>query len=46
VPGKSLERVTESGAPASRATGVRFVRMEGDAAVFTVQSGRYSFVAR
>jgi alpha-L-rhamnosidase len=46
VPAKSLERVTESGVPASRSTGVRFVRMEGDAAVFTVQSGTYSFVAR
>ena len=46
VPAKSLERVTESGTPASRATGVRFVRMEGNAAVYTVQSGRYSFVAR
>jgi alpha-L-rhamnosidase len=46
VPAKSLQRVTESGVPASRATGVRFVRMDRDAAVFTVQSGRYSFVAR
>jgi alpha-L-rhamnosidase len=46
VPAKSLERVTESGAPATRSNGVRFVRMEGYAAVFTVQSGTYHFVAR
>ena len=41
--GEESRAVTESGVPASRSTGVRFVRMEGDAAVFTVQSGRYSF---
>ena len=46
VPAKGVERVTESGAPASRSNGVHFVRMEGDAAVFSVQSGTYSFVAR
>ncbi|HEY2825844.1 MAG TPA: alpha-L-rhamnosidase C-terminal domain-containing protein, partial [Gemmatimonadales bacterium] len=46
VPAKSVDRVTESGVPASRANGVRFVRMEGDAAVFTVRSGRYRFEAR
>ncbi len=43
VPAKSLEQVTESGVPASRALGVRFVRMEGDAAVFYVESGKYTF---
>ena len=43
---KALTRVTESGMPASRANGVRFVRMEGDAAVFEVQSGSYRFSAR
>ena len=46
VPAKGVERVTESGGPASRSNGVHFVRMEGDAAVFAVQSGTYSFVAR
>jgi alpha-L-rhamnosidase len=46
VPAKSVERVTENGVPASRSTGVRFVRMEGDAAVFEVESGTYSFVSR
>jgi alpha-L-rhamnosidase len=46
VPAKSAERVMESGRPAIRSNGVRFVRMDGDAAVFTVQSGTYSFVVR
>jgi alpha-L-rhamnosidase len=46
VPAKAVENVTESGAPARRSNGVHFVGMEGDAAVFTVQSGTYSFVAR
>lgn len=46
VPAKSVARVTESGVPASRAAGVRFVRMDGGAAVFEVQSGSYRFSAR
>jgi len=46
VPTKDVDRVTESGVPARRSTGVQFVRMEGDAAVFTVQSGTYRFVVR
>ena len=46
VPAKSADRVTENGVPASRSTGVRFLRMEGDAAVFSVQSGSYTFIAR
>jgi alpha-L-rhamnosidase len=46
VPAKSADRVMEGGRPASRSSGVRFVRMEGEAAVFAVQSGTYSFVAR
>jgi alpha-L-rhamnosidase len=46
VPAKSVESVTEGGAPASRAAGVRFVKMESGAAVFSVGSGTYHFVAR
>jgi alpha-L-rhamnosidase len=46
VPAKSLESVSEGGVPANKAAGVRFVRMEGDAAVFLVQSGTYRFAAR
>jgi alpha-L-rhamnosidase len=46
VRAKSIERVTESGRPARTSKGVQFVRMDGDAAVFNVQSGVYTFVAR
>jgi alpha-L-rhamnosidase len=46
VPAKSVERITEGGAPASQAKGVRFVGMDGGAAVFMVGSGKYSFATR
>jgi alpha-L-rhamnosidase len=46
VPSKDAERITESGVPARQSPGVQFVRMDGDAAVFTVQSGTYRFVVR
>ena len=35
--------VTESGIPAIKAEGVKFLRMENDAAVYEVVSGCYSF---
>jgi alpha-L-rhamnosidase len=44
VPAASADRVTESAVAADRAPGVRFVRMEGDAAVYRVGSGTYRFV--
>ena len=44
VPATGMEHVSEGGTPAAQANGVHFVRMEGDAAVFTVGSGKYSFV--
>jgi alpha-L-rhamnosidase len=46
VPAKSADSVTESDQPASRAAGVRFVKMDDGAAVFHVTSGKYRFVAR
>jgi alpha-L-rhamnosidase len=46
VPAQDAESVKENAKPASRADGVEFLRMEGDAAVFKVQAGRYSFEAR
>jgi alpha-L-rhamnosidase len=46
VPAKDVERITESGVPARQAPGVQFVRMDADAAVFTVQSGKFRFVVR
>jgi alpha-L-rhamnosidase len=45
IPARSKKAVTESGKPASSASGVKFLRMEGDRAVFEVGSGDYSFVA-
>ena len=35
--------MTESGKPANGAKGVKFVTSEGGAAVFEVESGKYSF---
>jgi alpha-L-rhamnosidase len=43
VPARTAEGITESGKPASKAEGVRFLRMEKDFAVFEVGSGRYDF---
>ncbi|MDF9811724.1 alpha-L-rhamnosidase [Streptomyces sp. SPB162] len=43
VPATSRWTVTESGRPADKAKGVRFLRMENGAAVFEVGSGTYSF---
>jgi alpha-L-rhamnosidase len=45
VPAASPAGVSESGKPADKAPGVRFVRAEGGAAVFEVGSGRYEFVS-
>jgi alpha-L-rhamnosidase len=46
VPARAAASVTEGSGPASSAAGVRFVRMDGDAAVFEVSSGRYRFGTR
>jgi alpha-L-rhamnosidase len=35
--------VTEGGKPAGSAEGVKFLRMDGDAAVFEVGAGQYRF---
>jgi hypothetical protein len=45
VPTKDVTTVTESGQPAARSVGVRFVRMENGFAVYEVDSGRYDFVS-
>jgi alpha-L-rhamnosidase len=42
VPAKNQD-VTESGSPADKAEGVRFIEMRDDAAVFEVTSGSYEF---
>ena len=45
VPARSEQSVTEGGGPASKAAGVKFLRMEDGAAVFEVVSGKYEFLA-
>jgi len=43
VPASDPAQVTESGLPAARAPGVRFLRREAGRAVFAVGSGAYAF---
>lgn len=43
VPASGAATVTEGDRPASEAPGVRFLRMERDAAVFEVEAGNYVF---
>ncbi|MEU1000339.1 family 78 glycoside hydrolase catalytic domain [Streptomyces tibetensis] len=43
VPAGTRQAVTEGSRPADKAEGVRFLRMEGGAAVFEVGSGSYDF---
>ena len=43
VPAKDAAGVTESGKPAGEAKGVKFLRMENNAAVYAVGSGSYQF---
>jgi hypothetical protein len=45
IPASSESAVTESGVPASRADGVKFVWMKDGRAVFAVGSGAYHFVS-
>ncbi|MBL7189776.1 MAG: glycoside hydrolase family 78 protein [Phycisphaerae bacterium] len=46
VPAKNVESVTESGKPVNKADGIKFLRMEGGSALFTVGSGSYKFISR
>ena len=43
VPAKDAAVVTESGKPADKAKGVKFLRMENNAAVYEIGSGTYQF---
>ena len=43
VPAKDAAGVTESGKPALKAVGVKFLRMEDGAAMYEVGSGTYRF---
>lgn len=46
IPARSKSTVLESGKPATKAKGVRFVRMEKDRAVFLIGSGTYRFESK
>jgi alpha-L-rhamnosidase len=43
VPAKAAEGVTENGKPTAKADGVKYLRMENNAAVYAVGSGTYRF---
>ena len=43
VPAADRRQITESGQKASSARNVKFIKMEGDYAVFEIGSGNYSF---
>ena len=45
VPAQTVQSVTESGCPASKTQGVKYLRMESGHAVFAVESGKYAFAA-
>jgi len=45
VPARNADGITESGRPAAKAKGVRFLQMQGGYAVFQVGSGAYHFAA-
>jgi alpha-L-rhamnosidase len=46
VPAKDAASVVESGRPAAKSGGVKFLRMEKDRAVYEVGSGMYEFVSK
>jgi alpha-L-rhamnosidase len=46
LPAAGPDRVSESGRPAARSPGVTFLRMDGPAALFQVQSGAYDFLTK
>jgi hypothetical protein len=46
VPANAAEGVKESGKSATRSRGVKFLRQEGDRAVFAVESGTYEFTSK
>ena len=43
IPSEDAANITESGIPVSAVEGVKFLRMENSAAVYSVPSGNYTF---
>jgi len=46
VPANDAEQVTESGKPIDKTPGVKFLRIENDAALYEVGSGFYQFISK
>jgi alpha-L-rhamnosidase len=46
IPAKNAEDVTEGGKSIAQTEGVKFMFMEGNTAVFNVESGSYNFVSK
>ena len=46
LPTGSLEKITVSGQPISKANGVKFLRMQDGGCVLTVESGKYKFACK
>ena len=45
VPAKTVASVSESGRPADKSPGVKYLRMEGGSAIYEVGSGKYHFAS-
>ncbi|MFC1650870.1 family 78 glycoside hydrolase catalytic domain [Candidatus Latescibacterota bacterium] len=45
VPTTNVDKITESGIPVQISGGVKFLRMENGAAVFSLESGNYRFIS-
>jgi alpha-L-rhamnosidase len=46
IPAESAKNITESGRPATKAKGVRFLQIKQGTAVFTIGSGHYQFESK
>ena len=46
IPAESAKSITESGKPATKAKGVRFLQIKQGTAVFVIGSGQYHFVSK
>jgi alpha-L-rhamnosidase len=46
LPARATEQVVEGGKPLAQAEGVKFLRVEGDRVLLTVESGQYEFIVR
>ena len=45
VPASSIKNITENGKPVDESEGIKFIKMDGQSAVFHIGSGSYSFLS-